>query len=332
MDPDEAFTGGARGGSGPPPPPIIGAEDEDFENDIETPPDVGPGAFQDLEQLRQRPAHLVAFLHHALLQFDAGPVLCYLHAAALQRLQPKESRKQLLEFTNCFLGKGAPLRVSVPPHLQQELERMRPELLAEEAQRRFLRELQAWQEPEVARQLEDFRSKRLMGMTPGEAELAELAALRPRDPGRELQLAEALLGRLEDMHLTISPDEEKSAAILGAVAAALRPLGVRPRGGGGSPKKSPNPAFSSKRFRGSRCRELAGDATGTAPRGGTGGAKPPREKRSPPPSAAPPPRRSRRPGGGGRNLGGGPDPPPCPPLLRRPPPDPADPPPGGPRR
>ena len=43
------------------------------------------------------------------------------------------------------------------------------------------------------------RAKRLMGMTPGEAELAELDALPTRDPARERQLAETLLSRLEDM-------------------------------------------------------------------------------------------------------------------------------------
>lgn len=47
------------------------------------------------------------------------------------------------------------------------------------------------------------RSKRLMGMTPGEQELAELEWSRARDPSgcesREKQLAEQLLARLEEM-------------------------------------------------------------------------------------------------------------------------------------
>ncbi|XP_015706548.1 rho guanine nucleotide exchange factor 1-like [Coturnix japonica] len=118
----------------------------------------------------------------------------------------------------------------MPPHIQQELERTRPEVLAEETQRRFLRELQAWQEPEVTRQLEDFRTKRLMGMTPGESELAELDALPTRDPARERLLAEALLGRLEEMHASISPDEEKSSAVVAAVGSYLKLLGVKPKG------------------------------------------------------------------------------------------------------
>lgn len=47
------------------------------------------------------------------------------------------------------------------------------------------------------------RSKRLMGMTPGEQELSELEWSRARDPSgcesREKQLAEQLLARLEEM-------------------------------------------------------------------------------------------------------------------------------------
>lgn len=47
------------------------------------------------------------------------------------------------------------------------------------------------------------RSKRLMGMTPGEPELGELESYRTRDVGireaKERQLAEGLLARLEEM-------------------------------------------------------------------------------------------------------------------------------------
>ncbi|NWV57907.1 ARHG1 factor, partial [Daphoenositta chrysoptera] len=82
-------------------------------------------------------------------------------------------------------------------------ERTRPELLSEETQRRFLQDIQNFQEPEISRQLEDFRSQRLMGMTPGEQELSELEWSRARDPSgcesREKQLAEQLLARLEEM-------------------------------------------------------------------------------------------------------------------------------------
>ncbi|KAM6298474.1 LOW QUALITY PROTEIN: rho guanine nucleotide exchange factor 1-like, partial [Podargus strigoides] len=226
---------------------IIGAEDEDFENDIEPNPEEQSSLFQSLELLRQHPAYLMAFLHHAVLQFDSCPVLCSLHADMLRRMSPKEARKQFLEFFHTFLDKAGLLRVPIPHQVQFELDRTRPELLPDEVQRRFLQEIQSFQEPEVCRQLEDFRSKRLMGMTP-EAELAELESYRTRDQsirqGKEKQLAELLLGRLEEMHLTISSDEEKSAAIFGAIVTYLRFLGSKPGRGTG---KSPNPNFFRKK-------------------------------------------------------------------------------------
>lgn len=204
MEPEEAFNGPpCAGARGPSAAAIIGAEDEDFENDIEPTPEEQNSQFQSLELLRQHPLSLMAFLQHVVLQFDSCPVLCYLHVDMLRRMNPKEGRKQFLEFCHLFLDKAGLLRVPIPHHVQFELERTRPELLSEETQRRFLQDIQNFQEPEISRQLEDFRSKRLMGMTPGEQELSELEGSRARDPSgcesREKQLAEQLLARLEEM-------------------------------------------------------------------------------------------------------------------------------------
>ncbi|NWT62767.1 ARHG1 factor, partial [Erythrocercus mccallii] len=221
---------------------IIGAEDEDFENDIEPTPEEQNSQFQSLELLRQHPLSLMAFLQHVVLQFDSCPVLCYLHVDMMRRMNPKEGRKQFLEFCHLFLDKTGLLRVPIPHHVQFELERTRPELLSEETQRRFLQDIQNFQEPEISRQLEDFRSKRLMGMTPGEQELSELEWSRARDPSgcesKEKQLAEQLLARLEEMHLTISSDEEKSSIIFGAIVTYMKFLGVRTKGGDTKKSKS----------------------------------------------------------------------------------------------
>uniref|UniRef100_A0A4W3GFH5 Rho guanine nucleotide exchange factor 12-like n=1 Tax=Callorhinchus milii TaxID=7868 RepID=A0A4W3GFH5_CALMI len=51
---------------------IIGAEDDDFGNEAEQ-VDIQCSCFQTLETLRSRPAHVVAFLHHVLSQFDPVP-------------------------------------------------------------------------------------------------------------------------------------------------------------------------------------------------------------------------------------------------------------------
>ncbi|XP_049649253.1 rho guanine nucleotide exchange factor 1 isoform X1 [Accipiter gentilis] len=256
MEPEEAFNGspavGARG-AGSSVVAIIGAEDEDFENDIEPNPDDQNSLFQSLELVRQHPAYLMAFLQHVVLQFDSCPVLCYLHVDMLRRMNPKEGKKQFLEFCHMFLDKAGLLRVPVPHQVQFELDRTRPELLSDDVQRRYLQEIQAFQEPEISRQLEDFRSKRLMGMTPGEQELTELESYRTRDHGireaKEKQLAEVLLARLEEMHLTISSDEEKSSAIFGAIVTYMKYLGVKTKLGDGKKSKS---NFFRKKISGSK--------------------------------------------------------------------------------
>lgn len=183
---------------------IIGAEDEDFENDIEPNADAQSILFQNLKVLKLHPAYLMVFVQHVVLQFDSSPVLCYLHAdLILTRFGPKEAKKQFVEFCHTFLDKAGLLRVHIPTSVQFELDRNRPELLSDEQQRKYLHEIQVFQEPEIARQLEDFREKRKMGMTPGEAELVELEGYRTKDRGireaKEKQLAELLLVKLEEM-------------------------------------------------------------------------------------------------------------------------------------
>ncbi|XP_066494291.1 rho guanine nucleotide exchange factor 1 isoform X2 [Tiliqua scincoides] len=237
MELEEAYNGsaalGARSGSAM---AIIGAEDEDFENDIEPfqNPHAQSGFFQNLEILKKHPAYLMVFLQHVVLQFDSSPVLSYLHADLIRHLGCKEGKKQFVEFCHTFLDKAGLLRVSVPQSVQFELDRTRPELVPDEQQRKFLQEIQAFQEPEISRQLEDFREKRKMGMTPGEVELSELECYRTKDKGireaKEKQLAECLLARVEEMHLTISADEEKCSAIFTAIVTYMKHLGVKTKG------------------------------------------------------------------------------------------------------
>lgn len=82
-------------------------------------------------------------------------------------------------------------------------DRTRADLISEDVQRRFVQEVVQSQQTAVGRQLEDFRSKRLMGMTPWEQELAQLEAWVGRDrasyEARERHVAERLLMHLEEM-------------------------------------------------------------------------------------------------------------------------------------
>ncbi|KAM8789139.1 rho guanine nucleotide exchange factor 1 [Rhynchonycteris naso] len=238
MEADNVVTRGVA--PGPPRPglvpiSIIGAEDEDFENELETNAEEQNSQFQSLEQVKRRPAHLMALLQHVALQFEPGPLLCCLHADMLGSLGPKEAKKAFLDFYHSFLEKTAVLRVPVPPTVAFELDRTRPDLLSEDLQRQSVQEVVQSQQAAVSRQLEDFRSKRLMGMTPWEQELAQLEAWVVRDragfEARERHVAERLLTHLEEMQHTISTDEEKSAAVVHAISLYMRHLGVRTKSG-----------------------------------------------------------------------------------------------------
>ncbi|XP_026571177.1 rho guanine nucleotide exchange factor 1 isoform X2 [Pseudonaja textilis] len=235
MELEEGYNGssalGAQGGAAM---SIIGAEDEDFENDIEPfqHPDTQTSLFQNLEILMKHPAYLMVFIQHVVLQFDSSPVLCYLHVdLILNRLGPKEAKKQFVDFCHAFLDKTGLLRVPVPNAVQFELDRNRPDLIPEDQLKKYLQDIQSFQEVEISQQLEDFREKRKMGMTPGEKELFELEGYRTKDKGireaKEKQLAEQLMAKLEEMHLTISADEEKSSAIYTAIVTYMKHLGVK---------------------------------------------------------------------------------------------------------
>ncbi|XP_069406950.1 rho guanine nucleotide exchange factor 1 isoform X3 [Ovis canadensis] len=191
--------------------------------------------FQNLDQVKRRPAHLMALLQHVAMQFEPGPLLCCLHADMLGSLGPKEFKKAFIDFYHSFLDKHSILRVMVPPAVAFELDRTRPDLFPEELQRQFVQEVVQSQQVAVVRQLEDFRSKKLMGMTPWEQELVQLGAWVARDrasyEARERHLAERQLTHLEEMQHTISNDEEKSAAVVNAISLYMRHLGVRTKSG-----------------------------------------------------------------------------------------------------
>ncbi|XP_035018826.1 rho guanine nucleotide exchange factor 1b isoform X6 [Hippoglossus stenolepis] len=234
MDPEDAQLGGVFGAQcSNPAMSIIGAEDEDFENDLNDTVDDQDSRFNSIEQLKDRPTHLLVFMQHVFLQFDPAPVLCYLHAELFRTLSAKETKKQFVEFYNTFLDKGAVLRVSVPGYITYDLDRTRPDLLSEDTQRRYAQEVQGTQAAEVAKQLEDFRQKRMMGMTPNEAELVDVESHYPTDripiEMKEKSVAENLLDKMSETQPTIVSDEEKCQSIFSAVAFYMKHLGVKTR-------------------------------------------------------------------------------------------------------
>ncbi|XP_034410368.1 rho guanine nucleotide exchange factor 1b isoform X3 [Cyclopterus lumpus] len=244
---------------------IIGAEDEDFENDLNDEMGDYCKHFNNIDQFKDRPTHLLVFIQHVILQFDPAPLLCYLHADLFNNLSAKETKKQFVEFYNTFLDKGAILRVLLPPNVAYELDRTRSDLLHEDTQRRYAQEVQSLQAAEVAKQLEDFRQKRMMGMTPNEAELIDVENHYPTDripmEMKEKSVAENLLDRMSETQPSIVSDEEKCQSIFSAVAYFMKHLGVKTR------------AVDSKKSRGGFFRRQLvknkkDESTKTKPRGG----------------------------------------------------------------
>uniref|UniRef100_A0A665WF06 Rho guanine nucleotide exchange factor (GEF) 1b n=1 Tax=Echeneis naucrates TaxID=173247 RepID=A0A665WF06_ECHNA len=196
--------------------------------------------FNHIDLLKDRPTHLLVFMQHVFLQFDPAPLLCYLHADLFRTLSAKETKKQFVEFYNTFLDKGA-VSPKIGAHslaFTTTSDRNRPDLLSEETQRRYAQEVQSMQASEVAKQLEDFRQKRMMGMTPNEAELNDVESHYPTDripmEMKEKSVAENLLDKMSEMH----------QSIFSAVAFYMKHLGVKTRAV--DSKKSKGGFFRSK--------------------------------------------------------------------------------------
>ncbi|XP_069750687.1 rho guanine nucleotide exchange factor 12-like isoform X3 [Narcine bancroftii] len=209
---------------------IIGAEDDDFDTETE-PVDIQCSCFQTIDLVKSRPAHLVAFLHHVVSQFEAAPLLCYLYGDLYNHTNSKDHRRMFLDFCHLFLEKGSNLRVQVPEWISLELERRKGDL-SEELQRSCMQGMQESVLPDVQTHLEDFRQKRNMGMTIGENELAKLDAERIRDRGaaeqKERVCAEHLLQKIDDVLATLSPsEEEKSNSVADVILMYMKQLGVK---------------------------------------------------------------------------------------------------------
>uniref|UniRef100_A0A671WJW2 Rho guanine nucleotide exchange factor 12 n=1 Tax=Sparus aurata TaxID=8175 RepID=A0A671WJW2_SPAAU len=216
---------------------IIGAEDDYFDSDQEqhrrqTPQDDKVcNSFNSIEQLKSRPAHLAAFLHHVISQFDPAPVLCYLYADFYKQTNSKETRRVFMDLHTFFIDRGANLKVPVPESISADLDRRRTELIPEEINRQHVQTLQDSLLPDIQKNLEDFRQKRSMGLTVAEVELARLDQERIRDRvtlERERSYAENIITKIEDILLTTqTTEEEKCTTMQYVIYTYMKHLGVR---------------------------------------------------------------------------------------------------------
>ncbi|XP_062392109.1 rho guanine nucleotide exchange factor 12 isoform X3 [Sardina pilchardus] len=225
------------------PPQIIGAEDDDF--DAEQDQINGQcSCFQSMELLKSRPAHLAAFLHHVVSQFDPAPLLCYLYADLSKQNNPKETRRIFTDLHTYFMDRTANLKVAVPESISAELEKRRAEVLPEETHRQYVQLLQDTLLTDIQKNLEDFRQKRSMGLTLAEADLARLDAETGRSRvalERERSCAEHIISKIEEVLLTSQPtEEEKCSTMQYVILTYMKHLGVKvkePRGLEPKPKR-----------------------------------------------------------------------------------------------
>ncbi|KAM9441062.1 rho guanine nucleotide exchange factor 12 isoform 2-T2 [Clarias gariepinus] len=212
------------------PPPIIGAEDDDFDTDQEQ-VNGQCSCFQTIDLLKTRPAHLAAFLHHVVSQFDPAPLLCYLYAELYKQSNSKETRRIFGELHSTFMDRSAPLKVAVPDSISADMDRWKPDLIPEDIQRQHVQQLQDTLLPDIQKHLEDFRQKRSMGLTLAEAELIRLDTERMRGRvalERERSCSEHIVSKINEVLLTpTATEEEKCTAMQFVIQAYMKHLGVK---------------------------------------------------------------------------------------------------------
>ncbi|XP_029330717.1 rho guanine nucleotide exchange factor 11 isoform X8 [Mus caroli] len=202
-----------------PKPLIIGPEEDYDPGYFNNESDI---IFQDLEKLKSHPAYLVVFLRYIFSQADPGPLLFYLCSEVYQQTNPKDSRNLGKDIWNIFLEKNAPLRVKIPEMLQAEIDLR---LRNSEDPRSALYEAQEAVMPEIQEQINDYRSKRTLGLGSlyGENDLLDLDG----DPLRERQMAEKQLTALGD--ILSKYEEDRSAPMDFAVNTYMSHAGIRLR-------------------------------------------------------------------------------------------------------
>uniref|UniRef100_A0A8B9PUY1 Rho guanine nucleotide exchange factor 11 n=1 Tax=Apteryx owenii TaxID=8824 RepID=A0A8B9PUY1_APTOW len=200
-------------------PLIIGPEEDCdpgyFNNECDS-------LFQDLGKLKSRPAHLGVFLRYIFSQADPSPLLFYLCADVCQQTTTKDSRILGKDIWNIFLDRNAPLRVKVSEHLLAEIE---TRLRYGDDVRVALFEAQEMVMPEIQEQIQDYRTKRTMGLGSlyGENDLLDLDG----DPQKERQVAEKQLAQLGD--ILSKYEEDRSSPMAFALSTYMNHTGIRSR-------------------------------------------------------------------------------------------------------
>ncbi|KAG7462156.1 hypothetical protein MATL_G00200000 [Megalops atlanticus] len=201
-------------------PQIIGPEEEEDEDYTLSEMD---GPFQDIELLKSRPAHMTVFMRYIFSQLlDPNPLLFFLSVEAYLGASPKDARSLAPQICSHFLDPDAPLKIRVGDEYLCDIE---SRLQAQEDIRGPLSELQQQVLPEIQDQIQDYRSKQLLGLSAlfGEGDLLQLDG----DPVKERQVVDKQVTALWE--ILSKHEEERSAPLASAVLLYLRHSGIKPR-------------------------------------------------------------------------------------------------------
>uniref|UniRef100_A0A674K9S7 Rho guanine nucleotide exchange factor 11 n=1 Tax=Terrapene triunguis TaxID=2587831 RepID=A0A674K9S7_9SAUR len=162
--------------------------------------------------------HLSFFFFSLLPSFQ----LFYLCAEVCQQMNSKDSRVLGKEIWNIFLEKNAPLRIKVSEQLLADIE---SRLRNGEDVRSAFSEAQDAAMPEIQEQIQDYRTKRTMGLGSlyGENDLLDLDG----DPQKERQVAEKQLAQLGD--ILSKYEEDRSSPMAFALSTYMSHTGIRMR-------------------------------------------------------------------------------------------------------
>ncbi|XP_056402616.1 rho guanine nucleotide exchange factor 11 isoform X3 [Hyla sarda] len=200
--------------------PVIICPEEDYDHGYDI--SECDGLFQDLDKLKARPAHMGVFLRYIFSQADPNPLLFYLCAEVCQQLSARDACSLGKDVWNIFLDKSAPLRVKIPEHLLAEIDSC---LRGSEDVRSALSEAQDAMLPEIQEQIQDYRTKRTMGLGSlyGENDLLDLDI----DPQRERQVAAKQIAQLGE--ILSKYEEERSSPMAFALSTYMNHAGISSR-------------------------------------------------------------------------------------------------------
>uniref|UniRef100_A0AAY3ZWX7 DH domain-containing protein n=1 Tax=Denticeps clupeoides TaxID=299321 RepID=A0AAY3ZWX7_9TELE len=155
------------------------------------------GPFQDIELLKMRPAHMTVFMRYIFSQLlDPSPLLFYLSVEAYLGSSPKDARSLAPQICSHFLDPDA-VSLPHPDTLMALCCCAESRLQVQEDIRGPLSELQQQVLPDIQDQIQDYRSKQMMGLGSlfGEGDLQQLDG----DPSREKQVVDQQVTALWDL-------------------------------------------------------------------------------------------------------------------------------------